>query len=901
MFDLKKAIKDWRKSLEKNEALEDGYKEELECHLRDKIEYLKNLGRSEKKAFEEAVRAIGEAEAIGAEYYKTNTRHLNGQAPWRKSRWLPPLISNYLKIGLRKIKRQKTYSLINMAGLAVGLACCAVIILYVTGELSYDQYHKDADRIYRVSTHMINTVGEFRFTTSPGPLGPELKASYPQVELAVRLVPPFENADHVLVTQGEKRFFEKRVWFADNEIFQLFSIPFIRGNPQTALIHPNTVVITEEMAEKYFGEEAPMGKMLRIEIDYDTGNTELQDYEVQGVLKNAPANTHLKYDMFLSMETMRNNQPLFEENWTDFHAKYTYVKLAAGTNAAEFEKRIEREAQIFLKHRKMELYEFFLQSVTQIHMHSHYQREIDPPGNWTYVTIYSIIALLILLIGCMNFINLSAALSTTRTREVGLRKVIGALRRQLVAQFLGESFLITFLALILAAGLIFFLLIPFNRMAGTALTLSGLTQPLVLLSLLGLLLFVAIGAGSYPAFILTNFSPISVIQGKWASVSRGARVQKILVIGQFAISVFLVICTLIVFKQLHFMKGRALGIDLEQKIVLRVKSNLNHFRRDYEAVKNDFLQHPSITGATVSSSVPGEKTTGGYYLTSKAEDFNNAARLKILTVDYDFIPEYDIKMAAGRAFQKSFGNDENSAYVINLAGVKELGLASPEEALGKRFMAHYHRLTKTIVGVTENFHYRGMQEIVEPLILDIENSLFNTITLSIRIENMNQLMSFIKDKWDKHFPGVPFEYTFLDESFAREYRYEEQTGKLLGIITTLGFFIACLGLFGLASFIAQFRKKEIGIRKVLGASTSQIVGMLSKRFVLLTMFSVIVASPLAWYAMNRWLQDFAYRINIKPLIFLLAAGGALAIALATVGLQGFRAAISNPAHSLRNE
>lgn len=901
MFDLKKAIKEWRKTLEKNEALEDGYKEELECHLRDKIEYLKNLGRSDKEAFEEAVESIGEAESIGAEYYKTNTRHLNGRPPWRKSRRLPPLISNYLKIGLRKIKRQKSYSLINVTGLAVGLACCAVIILYVTNELSYDHYHKDADRIYRVATHMINSVGEFRHVTSPAPLGPELKANYPQLESAVRVVPPFENADHVLVTQGEKRFFERRVWFADKEIFQLFHIPFIHGNPRTSLIQPNTVVITEGTAEKYFGEEAPLGKILRIEIDYDTGSTELQDFEVQGVLKNAPANTHLKYDMFLSMETMRSNRPSFEENWMDFHAKYTYIKLASGTNAADFEKQIRREAQIVLNKRKMELYEFFLQPVTQIHMHSHFQREIDPPGSWTYVTIYSIIAFLILLIGSMNFINLSAALSTTRTREVGLRKVIGAQRRQLIGQFLGESFLITFLALILAVGLVSLLLIPFNRMAGTVLTLSGLTQPLVLLSLLGLILFVGIGAGSYPALILTAFSPVSILQGKENSALRGSAAQKVLVVGQFAISIFLVICTLTVFKQLHFMKGRALGIDLEQKIVLRVKSNLTHLRRDYEAVKNDFLQHPSITGAAVSSSVPGDKTTGGYYMTAKAEDFNNAARLKILTVDYDFIPEYDIKMAAGRPFQKGVGNDENSAYVINLAGVKELGLASPEEALGKRFMAHYHRMTKTIVGVTENFHYRGMRQIVEPLILDIENSLFNTITLSFRVENMNQMMRFIRDKWDKHFPGVPFEYTFLDESFAREYRYEEQMGKLLGIITTLGFFIACLGLFGMASFVARHRKKEIGIRKVLGASSSRIVGMMSKKFVLLVVFSIVFASPLAWYAMNRWLQDFAYRIHMSPLVFLSAAGGALAIALATVGLQGMRAAVSNPAHSLRNE
>jgi putative ABC transport system permease protein len=907
MFDLEKAIKHWRATLNKNSALEDGYKEELECHLRDKIDHMISLGSSEKKAFEEAVKKIGEADSISAEYFKTDTRGISGLPPWKKSRWMPPLFSNYFKIGLRKIKRQKLYSLINIAGLAVGLACCAVIILYVTNELSYDTFHKDADRIYRVATHRINIVGEFRFSTTPGPLAPELKASYPQVEKAVRVVPPFENASHVLVIQNEKRFFENRIWFADKDIFQFFHIPFLQGNPQTTLVNPNAVVITEGMAKKYFGEEAPLGRTLQIEIDYDTGSVEIQDFEVTGVVKNSPANTHLKYDMFISMPTMTSNSPSFEEDWLNPHAKYTYVKLTSTANAADFEEQIQQVARMCAQkyteryNRKMDLNEFFLQPVTKIHMYSRNLREIEPPGNWYYLYIYSIIAFLILLIGCMNFVNLSAALSTTRTKEVGLRKVVGAQRRQLIWQFLGESFLITVLAFIFAFGLISLLLIPFNQMAGTELTLAGLGQPIVLLLLFGLLLFVSIGSGCYPALILTGFNPVSVLQGKSAPTSQGAVVQKFLVIGQFAISIFLVICTFTVFKQLNFMKGRALGFSLEQKLILRVQSNLQHLRRDFEAIKKDFLQNPSITGATVSSSVPGDRTNSGYYLTSEAEDFKNAARLKVITMDYDFIPEYEIKMVAGRPFQRNTGNDEKASYLINLAGVKELGFSSPEEALGKSFMAHYHRMTKRIIGVTDDFHYRGMQETVEPLIMDIEDSLMNTITLSIRVENMKELMRFINKKWDEHFPGVPFEYSFLDESFDREYRYEDQMGRLLGIITTLGFIIACLGLFGLASFVARYRTKEIGIRKVLGASTANIVTMLSKKFFLLILISVMIASPLAWYSMNKWLQDFAYRINMNLVVFFVAAGGALAIALATVCIQGIRAAVANPVNSLRDE
>lgn len=907
MFDLEKAIQQWRKTLNKNSALEDGYKEELECHLRDKVEYLTNLGSSEQKAFEDAAQKIGEAHSLGSEFFKSYTQKKSGRPPWEKSRWIPSLVSSYLKIAFRKIRRQRIFAFINIAGLAVGLACCTVIILYVTNELSYDRHHKDADRIFRVASHRISIVGEHTSAGTPGPLGPELKTSYPDVEEAVRIVPPYENASHVLVVREERRFFENRVWFVDKEIFQFFNIPILKGNPQEALVHPNTVVLTEGTAKKYFGEEEPLGQTLQIEIDYDIGSVESQAYEVTGVVKNSPANTHLKYDMFLSIPTLSSNLPSFETDWLNPMAKYTYVKLVPGANATDFEKKIQKTAamvsQIYAQefNRTLKLNEYFLQPVTRIHMFSNIFMEIDPPGNWYYVSIYSIIAFLILLIGCMNFVNLSAALSTTRTKEVGLRKVVGAQRKQLVWQFLGESFLITFLAFIFAFGLILVLLIPFNQMAGTELSLAGLKQPIVLVSLLGLLLLVGVGSGYYPALILTAFNPISVLQGKLAPTSRGSRMQKVLVIGQFAISIFLVICTLTVFQQLNFMKGRARGFSLEQKLILRIKSNLGHLRRDYEGIKSDFLQNPSITGVTVSSSVPGDITDSGYYMSTKGPDFSNSARLKVITMDYDFIPEYEIKMVAGRPFQLGKEDDESGAYLINMAGVKELGFSSPEEALGKNYMAHYHRQIKKIVGVTEDFHYRGMQEVVEPLVLDIENSLMNTITLSFRVENMKALLGFVEKTWEAHFPGVPFEYSFLDDNFARVYLYEEQMGRLLGMITSLGFFIACLGLFGLASFVAQSRKKEIGIRKVLGASTPDIVSMLSKDFVKLILVSVLIASPLAWTAIQLWLQDFAYRIDMNLLILFAVAFGALVIAMTTVSIQGVRAAVANPVNSLHDE
>jgi putative ABC transport system permease protein len=912
MFDLEEAIKNWRKGLNANEALEDGDKEELESHLRDKIEFLVLQGSSEEEAFEDAIAKIGTAQVLGKEYYRETTRRLRGNPPWEQKRWMPNLLANYFKIGLRKLRRQKVYSFINVVGLAVGLACCAVIILYVTNELTYDSFHPDVERTYRIGTHRISQVGEHTFVSTPAPLAPELLANYPQVEQAVRIVPPYENRENVLVVRDDRRFFENRVFFVDNPIFQVFRMPFVQGDPQTALVDPHTAVITEDTAKKYFGDNygdgSIIGKILQIEIDYDIGgNVEFQGYKVMGVIKNAPANTHFKYDMLLSIPTFKANRQDFETDWMHPFDKFTYVKLKPQVDAAEFEKQIQQAAAVAREYykrqtkRELKLYEYFLQPVARIHMHSRFARELEPPGNWYYLYIYSLVAFLILLIGCMNFINLSAALSTTRIQEVGLRRVVGAQSRQLIGQFLGESFLITLLAFAAAFGLISVLLTPFNRMAGTELTMGGLTQPIVAFSLLILLILVGVGSGGYPAFILTALKPVSILQGKAITSLRGTVLQRSLVIGQFAISIFLVICTLMVFKQLDFMRGRALGFDLEQKLLLRVKSNRFHFWQDYENIKLDFMQHPSIVGATVSSRVPGDRESGGYYLTAKAEDFQGASFYRVITCDYDFIPEYKIKMAYGRAFDKNMGNDEAESYVINKAAAKQLGFASPEEALGKSFMAHYHRKIKRIVGITEDFHLIGMHDEIEPYILDIESSLLSTITLSIRIEDMKDLMAFVEKKWGEHFPGVPLEYTFLDENFDQLYRYEAQMSKLLGIITSLGFVIACLGLFGLASFVVRRRTKEIGIRKVLGASTANIISMLSRKFVLLILVSIVIAFPLAYFAMNKWLQDFAYRVDLSGMVFVIAAFGALIIALATVGLQGMRAASANPVNSLRDE
>ncbi len=816
------------------------------------------------------------------------------------------MIASNLRIALRRIRRQKLYSLINVAGLAVGLACCIAIVLYVANELTYDSFHPDADRIYRVSVHRKNSVGEFSIAETSAPLAPALAASSPLVEKAARIIPPPENADNVLVVQGEKRFFEKRVWFVDREVFEIFRIPVLQGDP-AALTRPSAVFLTEGIARKYFGDEAALGRTLQIEVDYDTGATKLADFEVAGVIENAPSNTHFKYDLLLSMPTLAANVPALDEDWADFHAKYTYLKLRPGAVPADVEKQVDRLAAAAAQKDRERSGRVggssasILQPVTRIHMFSRLLREIDPPGNWTYVAVYSLIALLILLIGVLNFINMSATLSTVRTKEIGLRKVVGARRRQIAGQILGESFLITLFAFGLGLLLASVLLLPFNQMAGTDLTLAGLGRLPVILSLLGLLALVSLGSAFYPALVLNSFRPAGVLHGRSSAGSRGSAAQKLLVVGQFAITLLLVISTLTVFRQLRFMKGQALGFDINQKVLLRVQSNLGHFRRDYEAIKSDFSRHPSVQGVTVSSIVPGDRSSAGYYLTTRPGDFKGAPRLLTIAVDEDFISQYGIRMAAGRVFEGRNGPDRKEAFIVNEAGAKALGFASAREALGKSFQAHYNRLTKRIVGVTENFHYRGMKDIVEPLLLDLEPSLLATITLSIRADRMDDLLRFLRRTWETHFPGVPFGYSFLDESFGREYRYEEQMGRLLGIIAGLGIGVACLGLLGLSSFIVRKREKEIGVRKVLGASPSRIAVLLSLEHLKPVLVAVVIAAPVAWFAMDRWLSDFAYRVSLNLWITVVAAIGALAVALATVGLQGLHAASAKPADTLRNE
>jgi putative ABC transport system permease protein len=889
MFDLEKAIRQWRKELRKNEALEDGYIAELEAHLREEIENQTSQGISEEEAFEKAIAAVGDVEGIGAEFYKTNTRHLSGYPPWKTPRLMPALFWNYIKIAFRKIKRHKGYSFINIAGLAVGIACCIFIILFVWLELSFDTYHPDVKHIFRVGLIIETEQGKRAQVSNLIPMGPALKENYPQVKYAGRVCIAFSQPT---VKYQDKMFKEEDIFKADSEIFSIFHIPFVQGDPTTALDGPNTAVLTEFIAEKYFSEENPLGKTLKI-------NEKV--FMITGVVKNPPQNTHLQFGILLSYEII--DEPPWMRGW---HAlafpALTYIKLMPGVSPEEFEKQISRVPHEYIGEQLKEMgavYTNFLQPIRDIHLYSYTEEGKKPSRNLIYIYIFSVVGVLILLIACMNFMNLSTARSANRSGEVGIRKVVGAKRGQLVRQFIGESLIISFISLIVALTIVHLALSLYNNLAGTQFTSSVLFQPTIILGSITLALFVGVAAGIYPAIFLSAFQPVSVLKGSLRAGSRGSIMRKVLVVGQFGISIALIIATIIVYRQLNYMRNQPLGFDKEQKLVL-VLSGWDVIEDNYDIVKEEFLRHSSVTSATASSGVPGRGINRLWIYPSSDEPENGQTPM-ILRCDQDFISVYGIKMLAGRPFQKEMGTDKLSGnFIINEAAVKSFGWDSLEEAVDRQIMVGSRRDKYKVIGVVKDFHWYGLQNAIEPFVARFV-SMYRYITLNVNTENLPQTLSFIEDKYGELFPDQVFEYFFVDTDFDRQYSFEERLGRIFRIFTFLGIFIACLGLFGMAAFIAEQRTKEIGIRKVLGAPVSGIVFLLSKEFIRWILVANIIAWPMAYFAVHRWLQNFAYRTNIGLEIFILSAVLALLIALFTVSFQAVKAATSNPVDSLRYE
>ncbi len=879
MFDLEKAIRKWRKGLYKSEAFEDGYIEELESHLKEFIDEQIQEGMEPEEAFEKAVGTIGPPQGIGDEFFKTRAVRLSGRPPWQSPRFMPALLWNYWKIALRKIRRNKGYSFINIVGLAIGMACCILILTWVRNELSYDRFHKNADQICRVVTVDFSGGNITKASGSPSLIGPTLVEKYPEFLKFARVQSGWSG---YFLHYGEKNFMEMKLATVDPSFFEIFQYPFIQGDPQTALTDRYSIVLTESLAQKCFRDEDPMGKVMQI------GS---KDFKVTGVIEDIPRNSHLQFDYVFPVINMTEFRESRLDTW-DYDQFSTYLLVKENMDFKSLSKKISGIVKKYLPESKTEV---FLQPISAIHLHStdinSWEAVYPNPGNITYVYIFALVAACILLIACINFMNLATARSATRAREVGMRKVSGARRIDLIKQFMGESIFLSVLSLGLGVLLVELLLPAFNRLSGKDLSLDYGGSVLLWISLLGIAGFTGLASGSYPALFLSAFQPSRVLKVSAHLASRrGGHLRQILVVGQFAFTILLIIGTLVIYSQLRFIQNKDLGYDTENVFTV---ASYGEFGRNYEAAKNELLRNPDILSVCRAfPPSPGFRGTEDVDWEGK----DPTAEFMIFSDfgDYDFLKTFGIKMTEGRFYSREFPTDRDN-FVVNETAIKKMGLESP---IGKRLT--FKGKTGTIIGVTKDYHGGSLHHPILPKIIELSDEGF-FICVKFRPGNVSEMIAFLKEKWDKFVPGHPFQYGFLDESIAAAYESERKIGKIFRYFTGLAILIACLGLFGLASFTAEQRTKEIGIRKILGAKISGIVFLLSKEFTKWILVANLIAWPVAYLLSRRWLQGFAYRMNLGWEIFVVSAVLALVIAVVTVSYQAIRAAMANPVDSLRYE
>ncbi|MGH7600666.1 MAG: ABC transporter permease, partial [bacterium] len=709
------------------------------------------------------------------------------------------MLKNYLKIALRNLLKHKAHSFINIVGLAVGIACCFFIFSYVQDELSYDRYHQKADQIYRLVSDVQTQSETNRQANTSAMMAPALRVDFPQVLSFVRFMPT-----EMLVRHGDNQFQEEHVFFADSSVFEVFSFSLIKGDPHTALKEPYSVVLTAKTAQKFFGEENPMGQTLIVDNELT--------FKVTGILAEVPRHSHFVFDMLVSFTTCEKLFPN-RMNWFSF-AFYTYLLLPKDFNVtvleAKFPAFIDHHIGGQLRGYGMN-YILSLQPLTKIYLHSQRLAEIGPVGSSDTLYIFSAIAVFILFIACINFMNLATARSTKRAKEVSMRKVVGAERSQLIRQFLGESILLSFLSLLLALMLFELLLPALNTLSGKELSLHFNRHWVQALVLFGLALLVGIIAGSYPAFVLSGFQPLAVLKSVLRSTGRGAVLRRSLVVFQFAISVVLIIGTVVVYMQLDYLRRQSPGFNKEQMLVIDFKGE-EGVKRRHETIKRELQAHPSVAGSSFSSGAPGTGLTTWYTVVEVGGGATRESNLEALLVDYDFLNNYGIEIVAGRAFSQAHATDATEAFIINEAAVAHFGWTSPEEAIGKRIEQIGARKQGRIIGVVKDFHFESLHYRIAPLSLHLLPSHFTYLSLRIKTEEVSRTVAALKRRWEALVPNRPFEYFLLDENFDQQYHADEKFGQVFGVFAILAILIACLGLLGLASFTAEQRIKEIGIR-----------------------------------------------------------------------------------------
>lgn len=798
------------------------------------------------------------------------------------------MIKSYLKIALRNVLKLKVHSLINIAGLAIGMACFILIMLWVQDELSFDKFHEKAGRIYRLCTSA-DFGSPQTWAFAPVPAAPAMKEEFPEVINTVRFDYPYSGP----VEYGEKLIQEEGICFADNSIFEVFSFPFISGDPRTALTTAYSVVITHDMAAKYFGAEDPLGKIIKI-----YGG----EFAVTGVVENIPNNSHFKFNMARSLETLMKDNREQMEMWFNIQY-YTYLLLDKNSDIKQFEQKlpafVEKHFGEALKQSGGKL-ELFLQPLTDIHLHSKLDGELSTGGDITNVYLFSAIAAFIILIACVNFINLSTARSVARSREVGIRKTLGANRGQLIRQFLGEAVVLSLIALVIAYILVEIALPHFNTLAGRQVSLH-LDWSTNLAVLVGLALLVGILAGGYPALFLSSYQPVKTLKGAFGQGFSRAPLRSVLVMAQFIISIALICGTITIYGQLYYVKHKNLGFNKEHVLIL--SGLTTRLRATLPTIKEELRAMPDVQNVAAVSFIPGR----GMRLTvASPEGFpeDQPVTMSILDIDDDYLKTMGIELVEGRNFSADMPTDRTESILINETATRILGWDHP---LGKSIAGAIVTdsgivgLERKIIGVVRDFHQSSLHKKIEPMIIGQNVSQFRALTLRIAPRDIPATLGKIEQKWKEFDPHLPFNYYFLDEAFDGRYRAEQRLGAITLIFSLLAVFIACLGLFGMSAYAAEQRTKEIGIRKVFGATVAGIVGLLSRKVLVLVLLANVVAWPMAYYALDRWLQNFAYRIDFSLWHFLLAAAIALLVTLVTVSFQALKAALANPVKSLRYE
>ena len=789
------------------------------------------------------------------------------------------MFKNLLKTALRHIRKHIGYSLLNILGLTLGILSALLLIIYVSDELSYDRYHENADHIYRVSSKITEPDDQFTWNVAQIPMGPQVVQDYPEVQSFVRFIP----MNRALYKFEDKEYVEEDFFYVDSTLFDIFTYKILKGEVRSAVKDPGKIVLTETAAGRYFGENDPIGKTI---------TSGASTFEVTGVIADVPFNSHFRFEAL----TARNNLPKQLGSWGNFGV-FTYLLLPRDFDIKAFETKMQGMYDAHMKTIFEPVHitiEYILEPITKIHLYSTNAGEPEPTGSITYVYIFGIVALFLILIAAMNYMNLATARSAGRAREVGLRKVVGSRRGTLIAQFLSESIVLTIISLVTAIILFIIILPKFNLLAGKSFNLSILYSPVVLFTVIGIILVVGIIGGSYPAFFLSRFSPTTVLKGEITQGLAGSLFRKILVVIQFAISVLMIICTMVVFKQLNYLKNKDQGFDPENVISLELNRDMN---LKYPVLKQILLENEDISYVTTTSNPMG--VGSGKLLFGVETDQGMVQKgINFTIVDHDFIEALGIKMVKGRDFQKDMPSDTLTAVVVNETFVNRMGWS---DAIDKKIdLGDGSLLRARVVGVMADYHQTGMYNEIESLLLAYRER-NNVVYIKLNGKNMEQTLNFIENKWKEVYPDQPYSYTFLKERLNEQFEADEKRGFIFTLFTILAILIACLGLFGLASYMVEQRTREIGIRKVFGANEKIIVRLISKDFLILIAIGIIIAVPVAWYLMNNWLKNYVYQTDIGLVLILLAALLTIIITFITISYKAYQAAILNPANSIKTE